>query len=101
MFLPSTTNIINNPIFRMIMLYLMCIIGHYLASHLYTYYCVPSTVFGFLLSPFMTLAPHCQAFRWVIYNGGTTINMMWFLLGNWLINKAKFNFHEDKNNKDK
>ena len=39
----------------------------------------------------MTLAPHCQAFRWVIYNGGYAINMMWLLIGNWLINKFTLN----------
>jgi hypothetical protein len=44
---------------------------------------------GFLLSPFMALSPHCQAFRWVIYNGGNIINMMWLLLGNWFINNFK------------
>jgi hypothetical protein len=38
----------------------------------------------------MTMSPHCQALRWVIYNGGYTINMMWFILGNWLLSKLKF-----------
>ena len=88
--------IINNSGFRMILLYITCIIAHYLASHLYVYYCVESTFIGFLLSPFMTLAPHCQAFRWIIYNGGYTINAMWFLLGNWFINKFLFHFQENK-----
>ena len=81
--------LINNPIFRMMLLYILCAIGHYAAAHLYIYYCVQSTFLGFLLSPFLTLAPHCQAFRWIIYNGGYSINVMWFLLGNWLINKFK------------
>jgi hypothetical protein len=87
MFYENFVTIINNHVFRMIMLYLLYIIAHYVAAHLYVYYCVKSTFIGFLLSPFMTLAPHCQAFRWVIYNGGYAINMMWLLIGNWLINK--------------
>ena len=87
MFYEKIVAILNNNIFRMIILYLLYIIGHYVAAHLYVYYCVKSTFIGFLLSPFMTLAPHCQAFRWIIYNGGYAINMMWFLIGNWLINK--------------
>jgi hypothetical protein len=84
--------IINNSIFRIIILYITCIIAHYLAAHLYVYYCVESTFIGFLLSPFMTLAPHCQAFRWIIYNGGYSINAMWVLLGNWFINKYLLKF---------
>ena len=82
--------LINHPIFKMIMLYIICIIFHYLASHLYTYFCVPRTIIGFIISPFMTLSPHCQGLRWVIYNGGNSINMMWFILASWLINKVKF-----------
>ena len=79
-------SIINNPIFRIIFLYITCIIAHYTAAHLYVYYCVDLSFMGFILSPFMTLAPHCQAFRWIIYNGGQLINLMWLLLGNWMIN---------------
>ena len=84
--------IINNHIFRIILLYITCIIAHYLAAHLYVYYCVDLSFIGLLLSPFMTLTPHCQVLRWVIYNGGQSINLMWFLAGNWLINKFQINF---------
>jgi hypothetical protein len=83
------SKIINSPIFKMILIYFTCIIAHYTAAHLYTYYCVHSSFVGFLLSPFMTMSPHCQAFRWVIYNGGHNINMMWFLLGNCFIYQFK------------
>ena len=88
----NLNTIINNSLFRMILLYIICIIAHYVSAHLYVYYCVESTFIGFLLSPFMTLAPHCQAFRWVIYNGGYTINTMWVLIGNWFINKYLLKF---------
>jgi hypothetical protein len=40
-----------------------------------------------MLSPFLTLAPHCQLLRWAIYNGGVCINTCWFLLGGWLLGK--------------
>jgi hypothetical protein len=89
-------SILNNGVFRMILLYIGCIVAHYAAAHLYVYYCVESSFIGFLLSPFMTLAPHCQAFRWVIYNGGCSINIMWFLIGNCLINKFRIYFLENK-----
>ncbi len=89
-------SILNNAVFRMVLLYIGCIVAHYAAAHLYVYYCVESSFIGFLLSPFMTLAPHCQAFRWVIYNGGCSINIMWFLIGNCLINKFRIYFLENK-----
>ena len=80
----------NNTLFKMAFMYGICIISHYMSSHLYTNYCVEASLTGFLLSPLMTMSPHCQALRWVIYNGGYTINMMWFILGNWLLSKLKF-----------
>lgn len=64
--------------------YLFWIGLHYLASHLYIHFCVPSNFFGFLISPFMTASPHCQGLRWIIYTGANTINNMWVILGTWL-----------------
>ena len=60
---------------------------HFVSAHLYTYLCVPMTLTGFLLSPFMTMSPHCQALRWSIYNGASTINLLWFVVANWVISK--------------
>jgi hypothetical protein len=77
---------IINYIAKCIIFYIVCSILHYTASHMYTYLCVPVGFRGFLMSPFLTLTPHCQFLRWVIYNGGTCINTMWFLLGGWLLN---------------
>jgi len=65
-------------------IYLVWIFLHYLASHLYVKLCVPSTIFGFLLSPFMTATPHCQGLRWVVYNAANMINNMWVILGAWI-----------------
>ena len=56
----------------------------YSASHLYVKLCVPDTLFGFLMSPFMTATPHCQGLRWVVTNGASMINNMWIVLGGWL-----------------
>lgn len=64
--------------------YLLWIILHFGASHLYVKFCVPSTFIGFIISPFMTASPHCQGLRWIIYNGANTINNMWVILGTWL-----------------
>jgi hypothetical protein len=65
-------------------IYLAWICLHYLASHLYVKFCVPSTVMGFLLSPFMTATPHCQGLRWVVYNAANMINNMWIVCGTWI-----------------
>jgi hypothetical protein len=64
-------------------IYLVWIFLHYLASHLYVKLCVPSTIIGFLLSPFMTATPHCQGLRWIVYNAANIINNMWIILGAW------------------
>ena len=68
-------------------IYLVWIVLHYIASHLYIKFCVPDTVTGFLLSPFMTATPHCQGLRWLMYNGANMINGMWIVLGTWLCGK--------------
>jgi hypothetical protein len=68
-------------------IYLMWIILHYLSAHLYVAWCTPMTIIGFLLSPFVVPAPHCQAFRWVIVNGSNHITTMWFTFGTWVAKK--------------
>ena len=65
-------------------IYLFWIIIHYLAAHAYVKYCVPTEIFGFIMSPFLISAPHCKAMRWVIHNGGNTIDNMWVIFGTWV-----------------
>ena len=64
--------------------YLIWIFLHYVASHLYITFCVPKTLYGFVMSPFMIPAPHCQGLRWVAFNSSTTITNMWVVLGTWI-----------------
>jgi hypothetical protein len=68
-------------------LYLLWILLHYFASHFYIKYCVPPTFMGLIVSPFFVPAPHCKALRWVIYNGGLTIESMFAMMGLWLYSK--------------
>ena len=75
-------------IFKLISIYLCYIIFHYLASHLYIDFCVPSTIIGFIQSPFVAVLPHCQALRWIIYKGGNNLSIMWKLLGGWILLKV-------------
>ena len=76
--------IFNNTTIKIIGIYFVWVCLHYFASHIYTEICVPSNVYVFLISPFLTLSPHCQALRWVIYNSASFINNAWFLIGTWL-----------------
>ncbi len=72
---------------RIFGIYIAWICVHYISSHLYLHWCVQSTLVGFLMSPFLVPAPHCQALRWIIYNGASNINAMWIFLSTWIINR--------------
>jgi len=79
--------------------YLLWIFLHYVSSQLYIELCVPKTITGFFMSPFMTATPQCQSLRWVVYNGANIINNMWILFGTWICSKfliipKKDNNHE-------
>lgn len=65
-------------------IYLIWILLHYFASHLYIKFCVPVSFMGLIISPFLTTTPHCQCLRWIVYNGGNIINHMWVIIGSWL-----------------
>jgi hypothetical protein len=65
-------------------IYLLWIMLHFFASHLYIKFCVPASFVGFIVSPFLTTTPHCQGLRWIIYNGANTINNMWIVIGSWM-----------------
>lgn len=82
------TNSYIQKIGRILGIYVCYIVCHYLASHLYAEFCVPSTFFGLVQSPFVAVLPHCQALRWIIYNGGNTLSLMWTVLGTWIILKV-------------
>jgi hypothetical protein len=68
-------------------IYMLWIIIHYICSHIYVSWCTPLTIIGFILTPFIVPSPHCQALRWAIANGGTSITAMWFSLGTWITKK--------------
>lgn len=91
-------NVKNNIIivFKVSSVYILWILLHYFASHLYIYYCVPNTYIGFLLSPFMTMAPHCKGLRWIVYNGADVIDNMWIILGTWICTNILIIKHTNK-----
>jgi hypothetical protein len=71
-------------LFKVSSIYLLWIGLHYFSAHLYVKFCVPNTVIGFIMSPFMIMTPHCQGLRWIVYNAASIINNMWILIGAWI-----------------
>jgi hypothetical protein len=65
-------------------IYLLWICLHYFSAHLYVKFCVPNTMTGFIMSPFLIMTPHCQGLRWIVYNAANIINNMWLLIGTWI-----------------
>ena len=70
-------------------IYVLWILAHYIATHLYVKFCTPLSVFGVLASPFLIASPHCQGLRWVIYEAGSNVGVMWGLIAGWFVNKIK------------
>lgn len=68
-------------------IYLLWALIHYAASHMYVHFCTPTTIYGFIISSFLIATPHCRALRWAIYNGASTIDTMWIVLGAWICSK--------------
>ena len=72
------------------LIYIVWIALHYISSHLYVKWCVPSGVVGFLVSPFLTQSVHCQALRWGINTGAQMIQSMWAVIATWMTRKLLF-----------
>ena len=68
-------------------IYIIWVLIHYMSAHIYTKICVPSGLFGFVLSFILTPSPYCYTLRWIIFNGGNYITSMWVILGMWIVNK--------------
>jgi len=71
-------------LFKISGVYILWISLHYFSAHLYVKFCVPNSVIGFIMSPFMISTPHCQGLRWIVYNAANIINHMWILIGAWI-----------------
>lgn len=69
--------------------YILWILAHYMAAHVYARICTPISVFGIIASPFLIASPHCQGLRWVIFEAGNKMNVMFGLLTGWAAAKLK------------
>lgn len=64
-------------------IYIIWIIIHFFASHLYVKYCTTYSIIGFLAAPIIISSPHCVGLRWCISHGASTITAMWIVIGTW------------------
>ena len=81
------TNYIYNPIkitLSITGIYFIWVLLHYFASHLYVRLCVPGSIYGFFISPFLIATPYCIGLRWLVQTGANTINNMWIIFGSWV-----------------
>ena len=60
---------------------------HYIAVHLYVYFCTPLSLMGYLKSVFLVAMPHCRALNWTISRGAAVIDSMWIIAGMYIFKK--------------
>jgi hypothetical protein len=70
-----------------ITIYLTWMTLHYAAAHAYIHLCVPFTLKGVLLSPFIVPTFHCTTLRWMVYTGGNKMITMWFMAAAYVLGK--------------
>ena len=68
-------------------IYMIWILLHFAATHLYVSFCVPFTFTGLVLSPIIMTNSYCVALRWIIYNAGHQIRNMWITVSTYITNK--------------
>jgi len=57
-----------------------CCFAHYIAPHAYVYFCVPDTLWGFIISPIKATSIECKAIRFVINVSADGIDYFWLLV---------------------
>jgi hypothetical protein len=55
-------------------IYMVWVFLSYFSTHLYAHFCADWTVAGFLMHPFMAVAPQCGALRWLMVQGAAGIS---------------------------
>jgi hypothetical protein len=68
-------------------IYVFWITLHAISVKLYSHYCVGNSIIAILLSPVTVPLPHCVGMRWIIVKGAQVIDVMWIILGKWIIEK--------------
>lgn len=68
-----------------ILVYFSVVFVHFISSNIYPSLCCPWTFWGFIMSPFMVVTPHCEGLRWIIHYTGDQIRNSWIWLGGYLV----------------
>ena len=78
-------------------IYVFWITLHAISVKLYSQYCVGTNIISILLSPLAVPLPYCVGMRWIIVKGAQVIDIMWIILGKWLIEKIiEYNLYNVK-----
>ncbi len=78
-------NNIQNNIPAVILVYFGVVMVHFVSSNLYPSLCCSWSFWGFIMTPFMSVTPHCEALRWLIHYTGEQIRSVWLWLGGYLV----------------
>lgn len=70
-------------------IYIFWILVHYISSNLYSHFCTHLSFLGLIMSPIMTISPHCKVFHWFTVNSILNINNMWVAITGWILLKIK------------
>lgn len=81
-----------------IYLFLMATILHFIAANAYAKWCTPSSVVGFLVSPFMTVTPVCSTLRWSITVFGDYMSSIWTMVFVFISKNVVLYFVKEKTN---
>ena len=65
--------------------YFGIVLAHFICSNVYPIWCCKNTWYGFIMTPFMVVTPHCEALRWVMHYTGEQIRNVWLWIGSYLV----------------
>jgi len=94
-----------------ILVYFGAVLVHFASSNIYPSICCPKTFWGFIMTPFMVVTPHCEGLRWIVHYTGEQIRNVWIWLGGYLvwyvgnqitpfINTFRTNIYSNNNNNE-
>lgn len=64
-------------------IYIVWNVVHHTAAWCYAQYCIPRSLVGLLLTPFLIPSPLCTGLRWCVNSGAEMISSMWVAIATW------------------
>jgi hypothetical protein len=83
-----------------IIIYIVYICVHTISANIYVYYCSPFTLYGLLFSPIIIISPHCKTMLWIMNHTSYNIQLMWVLIGTWILKNIISKFSVIKTHTD-